>query len=181
MSPHRARPAPSLLALCALGALGAVLPLAGCIGYTLGSSLPANVRTLQVPMFANQTEEPLIEADITREVISAIQRDATFTVVRGSQPADAVLHVTLKQFLMAPVGYTSSDASLADTYRMTIAASFQLVQTSTGKILSQHARVHGQAIVPLVGDMTSSKLSALPEASRELARDIVDKITETWQ
>jgi hypothetical protein len=64
---------------------------------------------------------------------------------------------------------------------MTIAASFQLVQNSTGKVLSQHARVHGQTIVPVVGDMTSSKLSALPEASRELARDIVDKITETWQ
>ena len=175
MTALRTRTAALLLALCA------VLPWAGCIGYQLGSSLPGNVRTIQVPVFENETEEPMLEADLTREVVSAIQRDATFTVVRGSQPADAVLRVTLKQFLMAPVGYTADNVSQADTYRMTIAASFQLVQTSTGKVLSQHARVHGQSIVPLVGDMTSSKLSALPEASRELARDIVDKITETWQ
>lgn len=171
----RARPAAALLALLA------VLPWTGCIGYKLGSSLPGNVRTIQVPVFENQTDEPLLEADLTREVIGAIQRDATFTVVRGSQPADAVLRVSLKQFLMTPVGYTADNVSQADTYRMTIAASFQLVQTSTGKVLSQHARVHGQAIVSLSGDMTSSKLAALPEASRELARDIVDKITETWQ
>ncbi len=153
----------------------------GCMGYRLGSALPANVRTLHVPVFENKSPEPLIEADVTREVVGALQRDATFTVVRSSQPADAELKVTLQQFILAPVAFDSARASRADTYRMTIVASFALVQTSTGKILSQNARVHGETIVPIVGDMTSSKLSALPAASQELARDIVDKITETWQ
>lgn len=177
MTRFLARPA----RLAALLALAAVLPWTGCIGYRLGSSLPGNIRTVHVPVFQNRTGEPMIEADITREVIGAIQRDTTFSVTRGSQPADAVLHVTLIRFLMAPVAYQSSQNSRADTYRMTIAASYKLVHSVTGKILSQHAWVHGEAIVPIVGDMTSSKLSALPEASQQLARDIVDKITETWQ
>jgi hypothetical protein len=153
----------------------------GCMGYRLGSSLPANIRTLRVPVFENRSEEPLIEADLTREVIGAIQRDATFQVVRGTQPADAELKVTLRKFLMAPVAYDGGRDSRADTYRLTIIASYTLTHEATGQVLSQHARVYGQAIVPIVGDITSSKLAALPEASQELARDIVDKITETWQ
>lgn len=177
----RFRAHPAVLAASALLAFAAVLPWTGCIGYQLGSSLPGNIRTLQVPAFENRTGEPMIEADITREVVGAIQRDATFTVMRSSQPADAVLHVTLTRFLMAPVAYQSLQNSRADTYRMTIIASYKLVHNATGKIISQHAWVHGEAIVPIVGDMTSSKLTALPEASKELARDIVDKITETWQ
>lgn len=176
-------PAPSRRAVLAamITATCAALPWSGCIGYKLGSNLPGNVKTLHIPVFKNTTAEPLIEADITRGVVSAIQRDATFTVVRTGQPADAELKVTLKRFLMAPVAYDSSRNTRADTYRMTIVASYQLVQSSTGKILSQHGSVHGQSLVPIVGDMTSSKLAAMPTASQELARDIVDKITETWQ
>lgn len=154
--------------------------LPGCVGYRLGSALSGNVRRLHVPMFENRSAEPLIEADLTREVVHAIQRDATFTVVRPDQPADAVLRVGIQQFVLAPVGYESGRHGRADTYRLSIIASFTLTDAATGRVLAQHARVHGQTIVPVVGDLTSSKLAALPAAAQELARDIVDKITETW-
>ncbi len=152
----------------------------GCTGYRLGSALPANIRRLHVPMFENRSTEPLIEADLTREVVNAIQRDATFTVVRPDQPADAVLRVVIQQFVLAPVGYVSGRHGRADTYRLTIIASFTLTEAATGRVIAQHARVHGQTIAPLVGDLSSSKLAALPAAAQELARDIVDKITESW-
>lgn len=161
-------------------AVALLLALPGCAGYRLGSSLPGNVRRIHVPMFENRSAEPLIEADLTREVVNAIQRDATFTVVRPDQPADAVLRVVIQQFVLAPVGYVSGRHGRADTYRLSIIASFTLTDATTGRVIAQHARVHGQTIAPLVGDLTSSKLAALPAAAQELARDIVDKITESW-
>ncbi len=166
--------------VCIAATIAAAIAAAGCAGYRLGSSLPRNVRRIHVPMFENRSSEPLIEADLTREVVNAIQRDATFEVMRPDQPADAELKVAIQQFLLTPVGYVAGRHGRADTYRLTVIASYQLVQRGTGKVLSQHARVHGDTIAPVVGDLTSSKLAALPTAAQELARDIVDKITETW-
>jgi outer membrane lipopolysaccharide assembly protein LptE/RlpB len=163
----------SLLALALVGLAS------GCVGYRLGSALPGNIRRLHVPIFENRSEEPLIEADLTREVIRALQRDATFQVVRPDQPADGTLKVVIQQFVLAPVGYQSGSHGRADTYRLTVVASFTLTDSS-GKIVAQHPRVHGDTIAPVVGDLTSSKLAALPAAAQELARDIVDKLTETW-
>jgi len=161
--------------------VAAVIGGGGCFGYQLGSSLPRNVRNIHVPIFQNDSDEPLIEADLTREVISAIQRDATFTVMRPTQPADAELKVTIRGFQLSPVAYKGGRGDhRADTYRLTVTASYTLVHVATGQVLSQHGRVYGQTIVSVAGDMTTSKLAALPAASQELARDIVDKITETW-
>lgn len=168
------------LAAWILPALLAPALWGGCAGYRLGSTLPGNVRRLHVPMFENRSAEPLIEADLTREVIGALQRDATFAIVRPDQPADAELKVIVQQFVMAPVGYEGGQRGKADTYRLSIIASFALTELASGRVIAQHARVHGDTIVPLVGDLSSSKLAALPAAAGELARDIVDKATETW-
>ena len=44
--------------------LAAILP--ACVGYRLGSMLPADIKTVYVDPVINQTDEPLIEVETTR-------------------------------------------------------------------------------------------------------------------
>ena len=81
-----------------------LLPAAGCVNYRLGSMLPPDVATVYMPTCVNKTSEPLIEQDVTREILSEIQMDGSLRVA-GADAADAILDVTLIKFWLDPVAY----------------------------------------------------------------------------
>lgn len=164
----------------AAGAAGLLLLAApGCAGYRLGSTLPGDIKTVYIPVFVNGTDEPLIENEITRDVIAAIQKDAALKIAPEDQ-ADAVLKVTLRKFLFTPVAYDRTQREKPNEYRMIISASFVLYRRSTGKVLVEHPSVQGEALAQVLGDISSSKRFALPNASKDLARDLSEKILEAW-
>lgn len=154
--------------------------LPGCVGYQLGSMLPPDIQTVYVPTFINETEEPLLEIETTRAAISEIQRDGSLRIA-SAEEADAILTVRLIEFRLQPLAYDRDRRAAAEEYRMYITASVVLTRRSTDEIIAQSARVTGNATFFLVGDMTSSKQSALPEASRDLAHLIISRLVEAWQ
>ena len=54
-----------------LALLALVLVLAGC-GYSLRGSLPAHIRSVAVPVFANKTQQPAVENFLTRAVVDCV-------------------------------------------------------------------------------------------------------------
>lgn len=159
--------------------LAVLLSAGGCAGYRLGSTLPADIRTVFVPVFTNETDEPLVENEVTREVIARIQRDGALRIAPEAA-ADAVLKVSLKRFLFTPLAYASDQRERPNEYRMVVTASFVLYRSATGEVLAEHPAVQGEALVQVVGDLSSSKRFALPDVSRDLARDLTEKILEAW-
>lgn len=172
--------APSNVLAAVAAALVLVAFGGGCAGYRVGSMLPPDIKTVYVPTFENKTDEPLIEGRVTAAVITQLQRDGSLKVVAREQ-ADAILKVVLERFILTPVGYDKTSRSRPNEYRIVLSASYVLTSTKTGKVVSEHARVEGESLAPVLGDLSSSKRAALPEASRTLAIDIVDKLVETWQ
>lgn len=165
--------------------LAALLPLlalalSGCAGYKLGSTLPSDIRTIYVPTCVNQTSEPLIEIDVTRGVVSEIQMDGTLKIVNSEEAADAVLEITLLDFYLKPVSYTSGSASTANAYRMNIKASFYLRRVRDGAVLVESPSLVGWEEFAMTGDMTTSKSVALRPAAEDLGERIVATITEVW-
>lgn len=159
-----------LISLC-------VLP--GCVGYQLGSMLPPDIQTVYVPTFINETEEPLLEIETTRAAISEIQRDGSLRIASADE-ADALLTVRLTGFRLQPLAYDRDRRAAAEEYRMFITASIVLTRQSTQEVIARSPRVTGEATFFLLGDMTSSKQSALPDASRDLAHLIISQIVEAW-
>ena len=171
--------APINFLAAAAAALALVAFGGGCAGYRVGSMLPKNIKTVYVPTFENKTDEPLIEGQVTSAVISQIQRDGSLKVVSREQ-ADSILKVCLNRFILTPIGYSKASQSQPNEYRIVLSASYVLTDARTGKVLSEHARAEGESLAPVLGDLSSSKRAALPEASRTLALDIVNKLVETW-
>lgn len=162
--------------------LGIALALvgSGCAGYKLGSTLPPDIKTVYVPVVKNETSEPLIENDTTRDIITAIQRDGALKVVPADQ-ADAVLNVSLKRFLLTPIAYDVRNTDTPDEYRLVIAASFVMYRRATGQVIVEHPSVQGETTVRVFGDISTSKRSGLRNATQDLAREISDKMLEAWQ
>ncbi|MCX7009891.1 MAG: LptE family protein [Kiritimatiellaeota bacterium] len=169
------KPSHSLLALAAFGL--ALLP--GCVGYRLGSMLPPEIKTVHVPTFINQTSEPQLELDTTRFALQEFQKDGSLKLAPAEE-ADAILAVKLTDYKLAPLQYDANRPTAALEYRITLYASIVMTRKRDGKVIAENPRCFGEGTFPVVGDLSSSKRTGLPKAAKDLAHDIVQKVTEVW-
>ena len=170
----------NLLRLALVGAvLVAVVALPGCVGYQLGTMLPPGIRSVHVPTFINQTGEPLVETLATQSTIREFQRDGTLQV-RTRKDADAIIEVTLLTMKQEPLRYQQTDADTTREYKLVITAKVRFEELQTGQVLVDSVTVDGEHNFQPGGDLTSAKRAAIPEACRDLAHNVVEKVVEHW-
>lgn len=151
----------------------------GCVGYKLGSTLPSDIQTVYVPTFINETDEPLLEVDVTRATIQEIQREGSLRLA-SEEDADTILEVRILTMTLDPIAFDQLRRAAAEEYRLTITAALLLTRRTTGEIVAEHPGVYGNATFLMTGDLTSAKQSAIPRASRDLAHQIVTQMVEVW-
>jgi hypothetical protein len=159
-----------------LVAMGAVL--CGCAGYRLGNTLPANIKTVYVPTFINNTGEPMVETDATRAAIQELQMEGSLEVA-GLDFADSILEVSLVSISFQPLSFQSDSRKTAKEYRLYLTADVLFKKAKTNEILSKK-QVSGEATFLPSGDLASAKRLALPKASKDLAHRIVEAVVEYW-
>ena len=159
--------------------VGLGLLASSCANYRLGSMLPADLKTISIPVFVNRTSEPRLEVETTQALVEEMQRDGSLKVVNGDV-ADCQLAVTLLGYTLEPVAYRTDQRTSAREYRIVIRASIMLTRRSTGAVVVENPKVVGEATFPVQGDLTSSKRRGLPLASADLAHNIVEQIVEFW-
>jgi len=84
--------------------------LSGCGYHTLGSAthLPANVKTLAIPLFATHTNTYNTDAVFTTAVLHEFTSRTQLRILpHESNDADAVLHGTILQEVATPLTYNS--------------------------------------------------------------------------
>jgi hypothetical protein len=158
----------------------ALLLLSGCAGYKLGTMLPGDINSVFIPTFVNKSKEPLLEVETTSATVDEFQKDGSLEVVDAAS-ADTVLNVTLTDYILTPVAYQRDTKTAAREYRLTIFAAVVLTRQSDNTVIAQNPRVKGETTFLLLGDLSSSKLQALPSAAEDLAHNIVEKVVEAWQ
>jgi hypothetical protein len=168
-----------LAKLIAGAAVLAATLLPGCVGYRLGSMLPPDIKLVHVPTFINKTFEPQLELETTRFALQEFQRDGSLKLA-SAEEADAVLEVRLTDYRLLPLQYVANRPHAAQEYRITLYASIIMTRKSDGKIIAEYPRCYGEGTFPVVGDLSSSKRTGLPKAAKDLAHDIVQKVTEVW-
>ena len=162
-----------------LGMTFVLLTLPGCVGYRLGSTLPPDVKAIYVQLFINNCNEPLLEIDTTNATIAEFQKDGTLRIVSKSE-ADVLLETTLSAMTLTPLRYDQIiDKAKPNEYRLTLQVSFVLKRAKTREIINE-ASVIGESTFMFVGNLNSSKRAAIPAASEDLAKRIVEKVVETW-
>ena len=162
----------------AVVAIAAIAGMNGCVGYRLGSTLPPDLKTIYVRLFVNKCDEPLLEIDTTNATIAEFQKDGTLRIVPEDQ-ADIVLETSLNSMTMTPLRYDRSEKTKPNEYRLTLHVSFVMKRAQTKAIINE-ASVIGESTFVFAGDMSNSRRAAIPEASRDLARRIVEAVVETW-
>ena len=167
---------PALIVTAGIALLSA---LTGCIGYTLGNNLPPGIRSVFVPVFVNQADEPGLETLTTSATIAEFQKDGSLKVSPREQ-ANSIIEVTLTHYTLAPLRFRKDQTTTAQEYRLTIKADVVLRKLPGKEIVSQTKGVEGFADFVSLSDLPSSQRDALPKAAADLAHRIVKTVVEYW-
>lgn len=163
-----------------LNTLAATLLFSGCMGYQLGGSSLAGINAVTMGPVINSTGEPAIELQVTRAMREHIQFDGRLKLANESKHADAIIEITLTEYTLNPIAFSSEQRTTPDVYRLRITGEAELRNVSTGEVLST-SQTYGEATFEFQDDLTSAKRDALPKAADEIARFMLDDLIEQWQ
>ncbi|MGE5176534.1 MAG: LPS assembly lipoprotein LptE [Hyphomicrobiales bacterium] len=99
------------------------LATSGC-GYTLSSVLPTYIKTLAVPVFANNTVEFGLSDDVTQAIVNAFLADRRLRIV-GEREADSVLRGTVVSYKNQVFGYTQQERATEYEIVLTVKVLFR--------------------------------------------------------
>ena len=169
----------------ALAATAFVFP--GCAGYHVGPVKPtpmANVKTIAVQTFKNDTLEPRVEVLLASTVIKQLQQDGTYKIAREDS-ADAILEGTLTEIERKPQRSVHGNTLLSREYDLILRVRYRVVERATGKELESRS-VNGRTSFfvsgsnALAADVNQDERQALPIAAEDLATRLVSQISEGW-
>ncbi len=162
------------------------LPLAvlsACGYHTLGAAthLPANVKSLAIPLFASRTTTYHTETALTNAVLHEFNARTRLRVVPNtSGDPDAILRGTLLQEVATPLTYNSETVQ-ASSYLLTIVASVTLT-TRDGRVLYENKnyvfREQYQSTTDLP-TMIDENPAAIERLSRSFAHALVADVIES--
>lgn len=166
------------IALNLLLVLGGSLLMSGCGTYHATSGVPAELRTVAVPVFENKTGYPEFGAIATQHTLREIQREGSLKIA-ALETASLKLLCSVRSEKRG-ISFNRSYGSRAGENRFRLIASVTLVERSTGKFLLDNVPIEASTTFMTYDDMLTGMQNAAPRISEELARNILDTILALW-
>ncbi|TBR22014.1 MAG: hypothetical protein EPO63_08085 [Candidatus Nitrosotenuis sp.] len=149
-----------------------VLLAAGC-SYRLagqGSILPDTIKSVGIPVFENDVQQPNLDITVTHAVTETFLRDGRLAVVDGG--ADSLLQGTIKSYTLEPVAFDTLNR--VTQYRVKLMVNVKFTDnTGKGIALERDLRVQWDYNV---GTAITSAEAARNQAVLEAARYLGDRI-----
>ncbi|HPW16897.1 MAG TPA: LptE family protein [Candidatus Aminicenantes bacterium] len=168
-------------AAVAAAALAVLAVSAAACGYHLrgtGSSLPARVRTVAVPVFKNRTTRFELDVKLTRAVVGELVARGKVEVAADPASADAVLEGEITGFRAAPIAF--GGGAQADRYTVTVTARVELRERGAAEpLFANPAFVYQQEYeVPRGTSFEALETEAIDKIAGKFARSLVVSILE---
>ena len=161
----------------------------GC-GYSLagrGSFLPADLRTVGIPMIQNRTPFQQVEQTITEKVRGEFIGRGKYDVRPDETGADAILNAEITGMSVQPVGFT--DQQLASRYLITLTMRGTFTDTRSGEVLwsndaltyRSEYELNTRGNTALGGsEFVDQERSSLDRIGTDVARSVVTAILEAF-
>lgn len=155
-----------------------LLALVSCTGYHLGGMKPASlasIKSISVPMFANDTQHPRASALATSAVINAILQDGTYRITTTDK-ADAVLEGKLKRIEYRQLRGTRFDSSYPEELTNTVIIEWTLLDVRDPTKILARGNSQGTSQLFVSSNLQTARNNALPEALERASDALVSCI-----
>ena len=159
--------------------------LSGCGYHVAGSAahVPANVRTLAVPMFKTNVQQYRTEVALTAETIRELNTRTRYRITASddADSADATLSGTILTETVAPLTYDPSTGSTS-SYLIQVTAKIVLTARD-GHVLYQNDKLSFREQYQSTQDLSAfiqEDSAAVHRLSRDMASEIVADILSSF-
>jgi hypothetical protein len=159
------------------------LVFSGCGYHPAGHAnlLPADLHTLAVPAFINQTQTYKIEQMLTSAVVQEFSTRTSYRVVSSPDSADAMLRGVVLSTYTSPLTYDSKTGR-ASSILVVVSINVQLIDKQ-GKVLYQNPSYTFREQYQVSQELSSffeEDSPAFQRLSREFARALVSNVLEAF-
>ena len=162
----------------------------GC-GYSTGSLLSSNLKTIYVDNFKNKIDigkevtesqrytlyRPGLESDVTNAIAERFALDGNLRIANKDK-ADLILKGNVVDYRQEALRYDGNDN--VEEYRIKVSLDMELLDVANDKILWQEKGFVGESTYKTQGRLATSEDVARTEAIEDLARRIVERTVEGW-
>lgn len=149
----------------------------GCGIYTFsGSTLPSHLKTVDVPLFENQSMEPDIADEITRELNRQILADNLLRIV--SQEGDATISGSVSSYQHEPYTYGVSSARQVDVEQYIVKITAKVTFRDNVKNVSLFdGSITGEGIYDF---QKETEDAGREKALKDIVRRILQSSLQSW-
>jgi Lipopolysaccharide-assembly len=174
--------------LCVLCVLCGGVSGSSC-GYALagrGSTLPATIKTIGIPMFANRTTVFNLETTLTTKVRSEFIGRSKYVIIPEAAGVDALVTGEVTAVTIQPASINANQ--LASRYAITMVAKVELREVKTNMVLWDNPSLVFRQEYDATGSQSAvdpaaffgQDTNALERLSTDFAKSIVSAILEAF-
>ena len=157
---------------------GAVLH-AGC-GYTVSSVLPAHIKTIAIPTFANNTVENGLAGDVTESLINGFLADKRLRLER-ERDSDSILRGTILAYRNRVYAYTSQEVATQYEILLVAQVAFRDVQKNKDIWKEDELTVRTTYNVVAVGsEPAKTEVDGRKDVVQKMTDLIVSRTVQGW-
>jgi len=156
------------------------LILVSCAGYQMGGSKPSHlshVKSIQVPLFVNDTQLTRADAYATNSLVDALTNDGTYRIGRADT-ADAVLEGIVKTADYSQVSSSRRDTLRSEELSMDITIAWTLRDADNPTLILDQGETKGQTRFFAGDNLEIARTNALPDALRRASEAIVTRLAD---
>jgi hypothetical protein len=152
------------------------LSISGCIYSFSGSTLPAHLKTVEIPLFANKSLEPNIADEVTQELSKQLLTSNLLKVVQKNGNAEISGSVT--SYVNTPYTFGASDTRQVNVsqYVVRITADVEFMDKKNDEAIYK-GTVTGEGIYDL---QKENEQTGKTKAIQELVQRIMQNSVQGW-
>jgi len=154
--------------------------LVSCVGYKLGGTKPAHlthVKSINVPLFKNDTLRIRAESLATNSAVDALTRDGTYRI-GSSETADAVLEGRIAHINYKQVSSSRRDTLRSEELSMEVTIVWILRDARTPSRILEKGSSRGSTRFFAGGNLHTARSNALPDALRRACESMTTRISD---
>ncbi len=172
-------------------AFAALALLGGCASYHLGSPTELPFESIYIRPAGNESFVPQAQAVVSAQVREAFIHDGRVKLVSKEADADAVLEVTLTDYVRRAAARQTNDTVSARDYDVVLTAEISLFNQNRGdyffteRSISERSSTYVENPYAAEDDLHTqgylqSEYNAVPRLARNIARRIADEVLSPW-
>ncbi len=171
---------PSTFDFRRLGLLLAVLGLAGCAHYRLGTGAEPGFSSIYIAPVAVETMLPQAQAVAGTAIREAFARDGRVRLAENSAEAEVVLKVTLVGYDREVATVRADDTGRARRFDVSLRARCTLTDRRTGRTLFADRVFTAKRGIFTDSGQQQAEYENLPLLAADLARQLLGGTLDTW-